>query len=91
MVDFVKVKIPKEYIVIMERNPLLDFVLNVSEKTGEIQNKKTAFYKGLKFIIYDSGYAELQGSLHKFSNNNRHNYNDFTMSCFIRIETIDRH
>ena len=79
MVDFVKLAIPKDKRQCLEGNSLLNFILQVSEKTGEVSNKKIAGYKGLKFIIWNSGYIELQGSLHKYYNQGEHNYNDFTL------------
>jgi len=49
--------------------------------TGEVKNGwLKAKYRGLTFKVYESGYAELQGSLHKFYNEGLHNHNDFTFS-----------
>ena len=79
MVDFVKLAIPRDKRQGLEGNSMLNFILQVSEKTGEILNRKVAEYKGLKFIIWNSGYIELQGSLHKYYNQGKHNYNDFTL------------
>lgn len=36
-----------------------------------------AFYKGLEFRIYETGYITIEGSLHKYWNNGAHNFNDF--------------
>lgn len=60
-------------------HPLLDFVIPYSEKTGEIKKGKypTAEYKGLKFIDKGS-IIEITGSLQKFKNEGKHNYDDFT-------------
>lgn len=78
MVDFVKITIPGKYKYQLENNVLLDFIVKVSEKTGELKNLKVAEYNNIKFLVYDSGYIELHGSLHKFYNGGKHNYNDFT-------------
>jgi hypothetical protein len=60
-------------------HPLLDFVIPYSEKTGEIKKGKypTAEYKGLKFIDKGS-IIEITGSLQKFKNEGKHNYDEFT-------------
>lgn len=60
-------------------NPLLDFTEIKLSKSGmgDIIEQRSE-YKGLKFIIKESGYIELQGSLHKYFNDGLHNYNDFT-------------
>lgn len=38
-----------------------------------------AKYKGLTFKIYRTGYIVMTGSLHKYFNDGKHNYNDFTI------------
>ena len=46
---------------------------NLLYKTPFLQ----AFYKGLEFRIYETGYITIEGSLHKYWNNGSHNFNDF--------------
>jgi hypothetical protein len=64
-------------------NPLLDFELSgkVATKTGEIKIGKYAIakYKGLTFIDRVS-VIEVRGSIHVYSNDGLHNYNDFGLS-----------
>jgi hypothetical protein len=57
----------------------LDFNYMVSEKTGEIKNKKTANLGNLKFTIIDNKHILLKGSLHKYAHEG-FNYSDFTFS-----------
>jgi hypothetical protein len=61
-------------------NPLLDFVIPVSNNTGEVMNDKfpVSEYKGLIFTDKKS-YIEVRGSLHKFYNDGKHNFDDFDL------------
>lgn len=55
------------------------------DKNGKLLFKtpyKIASYKGLKFIIYETGLITLSGSLHKYWNDGVHNYNDFNFEAF---------
>ena len=101
MFDFIKAVIPAMHREMLLNNPLLDFKLEVSEKTGEVGRKSIAEYKGLKFIVFtDSTYMELQGSVHKYYNGGIHNANqfglnellwvilDFSMNFNIQLETL---
>lgn len=88
MIDFIKLTIINTDSSILEGNPLLDFCYKVNPNTGQIRtvNKydvkitpyKDAHYKDLTFKIYDSGRITVEGSLHKYYNSGKHNYNDFT-------------
>src|SRR5690606_38051632 len=88
MIDFIKSTIVNTDFSILEDNPLLDFCYKVNPHTGLIRtvNKhgckitpyKDAYYKGLTFKIYDTGTITVEGSLHKYYNEGKHNYNDFT-------------
>lgn len=62
----------------IRNNPLLEFVVPVSIKDGDIKTNQypIANYRGLQFIDRDTN-IELKGSLHKFFNQGYHNYNDF--------------
>lgn len=48
--------------------PILDFKIEVSEKTGEVSTKRIAEYHFCKVIIYDSDLVFFTGSIHKFWN-----------------------
>jgi hypothetical protein len=80
MFDFVKIALRNADIKALMENKYLEFIVDNNLKTGEKGNKCVAEYKGLKFIIHDSGYTLMQGSLHKYHNEGKHNYNDFTYS-----------
>lgn len=69
VIDFVKIRIeginPKD----LEQHPVLQFVQDFCEKTGEMfPNKKRAEYHGLTVWIFDGRTVMLKGSLHKFWN-----------------------
>ena len=66
-----------------KKNKQLEFILPVSESTGEvIRRKAEAKYKGLTFVISPTSSGNetcsMSGSLHKFKNNGVHNYDDFS-------------
>ena len=69
----------------IRQNPLLDFQtsFNTSVSTGEIKSEKKqhpiAKYKSL--IFEDKGTViEVRGSIHKMSNDGKHNYDQFGLS-----------
>lgn len=62
-------------------NQLLNFTSPVNTSTGEITNPiQSADYKNMKFFIYPSGRVEIKGSIHKYWNDGKHNYNDFDIA-----------
>lgn len=90
MIDFVKFHIvntntesilSNSLLYFEQRNVSADGELIPYEKKDKTTGYKTpfkqAFYKSLKFRIYDSGFFTLSGSLHKFWNGGEHNFNDF--------------
>ena len=85
MYDFIKAVIPPWYMRRLLEHPFLDFKGQYSDKTGAVSPKRIAEYKGLKIIMYDSGYIEIQGSIHKFKNGGLHNYDDFTLADVIAV------
>ena len=95
MVDFFKIIIRDIKPLILESNPLLNFFDTINLSTGELRttnkngNKvtpsKKASFRGLEFIIYETGLITLSGSLHKYYNNGVHNYNDFNSKAFSGI------
>lgn len=79
MIDFVKIELSYMNPEDLRNNSYLEFKSTLNERTGEISNKsKIAEYFGLKFIIRDDIYIEMQGSLHKYKNCGEHNYDRFT-------------
>ncbi|MDR6845940.1 hypothetical protein [Flavobacterium granuli] len=95
MIDFIKVIIKDLPPSVLEANKLLDFYDKVNLITGEIKtvnkagNKvtpcKKAEYKSLEFKIFDSGLVTLSGSLHKYWNGGKHNYNDFNLEAILFV------
>lgn len=63
----------------LRRNPLLDFIIPVSKRTGEIVNRfPAAYYKGLSFTD-KTGIVQIDGSFHNYFNDGFHNHNDFCL------------
>jgi len=84
MIDFIKFELINSDVGKLEANPYLEFKTLVSTETGEISRFKQAYYKSLKFTIIqpfdsvkDTSTITVEGSLHKFWNNGKHNFNDF--------------
>lgn len=77
----ISLSMPTEMIM---NNPRLSFPGRYDLNSGELSTglKSSAFYKGLQFTAHMLGdkwhRVAVKGSYHKFSNNGRHNYNDFT-------------
>lgn len=75
-----------------EQHPLLNFQHIINTKTGELSIKSTAFHKGLLFKIYDitehTPYKRItiEGSLHKYWNEGKHNFNDFGINEIAEVE-----
>lgn len=72
MLDGVSFDIPSEAV---QDSDILEF-----KRYG---NGERANYKGL-IITRDNSSCSVRGSLHKYFNDGKHNYNDFTLSDFIR-------
>ena len=68
MIDFVKILIENPNVTFLKQTNQLEFKVEVSEKTGEISNKRIAEYHFCKIFIYPSGIVKFQGSLHKMYN-----------------------
>lgn len=76
-------------------HPLLNFFDVVNLSTGEIKTvntmghkitpSKKAEYKGLIFKIYETGTIIISGSLHKYWNDGKHNYNDFGIQELVNV------
>ncbi len=70
---------------------MLEFRRNFIEKTGELGNCSVAYYKGLKFKVYEPsiaypiGRVTFEGSLHKYWNNGLHNFNDFGVREVLKV------
>ncbi|GAA4289990.1 M14 family metallopeptidase [Aestuariibaculum suncheonense] len=85
MVDFIKVSVDKSFEKRLLENQKLEFNCKICYSTGVVDsNFLYAEYKGLRFNIINSEndckqtVITLEGSLHKFWNDGKHNHNDFT-------------
>jgi len=86
MIDYVKIRINnKIFANEILNNSFLQFFTPTDHKTGEYTTSKTAKYKGMEFIVYESGRVIIRGSLHKFHNRGLHNYNDFSFIKLIEV------
>lgn len=85
MVDFIKVNIRNCNVPFFETHPKLEFIGSYICKTGEAIPRKKAKYKGLDFILFDTGLLRIQGSIHKYYNDGAHNYNDFSLLNIQRV------
>lgn len=84
MIDFIKSLNTKLDIQELLKNPLLEFESKFNVNTGEInESRKITEYQDITFEIVKDRYVNMFGSLHKYSNKGKHNYNDFTFSCLI--------
>lgn len=83
MIDFIKNEIRGLKPEQLRENLHLEFHNKVNVNTGELGKYINAYYKGLEFKIYEPTLAHpnrritLEGSLHKYWNNGKHNFNDF--------------
>lgn len=84
MIDFIKGEIINVSPQQLLENPLLEFIFTVNSSNGVCGKWLTAYFKGLKFKIYDGkdGYRKIiiEGSLHKYKNDGLHNFDDFNRS-----------
>lgn len=95
MIDFIKIILKDFDHPKLECNPLLNFFDTINLTTGELKtvsrngNKvtpcKNASYNGLEFKIYDTGTITITGSLHKYWNEGKHNYNDFNSEAVSEV------
>jgi len=86
MIDFIKSLDVKIDIQELLNNPLLEFESKFNVNTGETnETRKTAKYQDITFEIANNKYVNIKGSLHKYSNKGKHNYNDFTFSSLIDV------
>ncbi len=84
MIDFIKSQDTKTDIQELLNNPLLEFESKFNVNTGETnETRKTAKYQDVTFEITNNKYVSLKGSLHKYSNKGKHNYNDFSFGSLI--------
>ena len=90
MIDFIKFKILNPDINYLLNIENLDFDTIVNNKTGQIK-KYVGYDKNIKLELYEpthknpNGILLISGSLHKYFNNGKHNYNQFTKINFLQV------
>lgn len=79
MYDFIRLETSSEsYLKRLLKSPLLaDKTVLLNTDTGGLAGKMKNQYKGLTFELFNSGRIVIYGSLHKYFNSGKHNYNDF--------------
>lgn len=68
MIDYIKIALINVDIARLLNIECLEFVSDLSKKTGVISNKSIAEYHFCKIVIYDSGAVFFTGSIHKLWN-----------------------
>lgn len=99
MVDYIKLLLVGIDLQRLGNLPYLEFIRGVSERTGELLDKKEAYYHYCKITVYDTGTIVFSGSLHKlynslkninssnFNNNKGFNGNQFTLKDLNEVKT----
>jgi len=87
MIDFIKLSSRINSTQVANLKNRIDFNGSYNESTGEpetiLSNGKKVSYrskasiKNIKIELFPNGYIELAGSLHKYYNDGKHNYNQF--------------
>lgn len=83
-IDFIKVSSRELDVSALLHNDRLHFKSEFSHRTAELYPTKVAKYKGLEFTVFDQ-FFRMQGSLHKFKNNGKHNFDDFKYSEMVEV------
>ena len=87
MIDFIKLSSRLNSTQVSDLKNRIDFNGSYNESTGEPEKilangkkasyRSTAWIKNIKLDLFPKGYIELAGSLHKYYNDGKHNYNQF--------------
>jgi len=87
MIDYIKLSSRLNSTQVSDLKNRIDFNGSYNESTGEPEKilangkkasyRSTAWIKNIKLDIFPKGYIELAGSLHKYFNDGKHNYNQF--------------
>lgn len=85
MVDYTKFELPSYFEKILKENSLLEFQAKVDLNGGLIGDRSIAYYRGLTFTIYESKRITVAGSLHKYWNKGKHNFNDFSTENLLKV------
>ena len=87
MIDYIKLSSRLNTPEIADLRSKIDFFESINGSTGEpekilangkkVSYRSTAWIKNIKLELFPKGYIELAGSLHKYYNDGKHNYNQF--------------
>ena len=87
MIDYIKLSSRLNTTQMADLKNRIDFNGSYNESTGEPEKilangkkasyRSTAWIKNIKLDLFPKGYIELDGSLHKYYNDGKHNYNQF--------------
>ena len=93
MIDFIKLNCRLTSIEMQQLKNNIDFYRTYNTATGEevslssngkqVLNHIVAWEKNKKIKLYPSGWCEVSGSIHKYFNDGKHNYNQFDKSNLI--------
>ena len=98
MIDFIKLNNRLTIIEMQELKNNIDFYRTYNTATGEevslSSNGKQVLYhivaweKNMKIKLYPSGWCEVSGSIHKYFNDGKHNFNQFEKSNLIESVSL---
>ena len=87
MIDFIKLSSRLNSTQVADLRSKIDFFESINGSTGEpetilangkkVSYRSTGWTKNMKLNLFPKGYIELSGSLHKYYNDGKHNYNQF--------------
>ena len=87
MIDFIKLSSRLNTTQMADLKNRIDFNGSYNESTGEPEKilangkkgsyRSTGWIKDIKLDLFPKGYVEVSGSLHKYYNDGKHNYNQF--------------
>ena len=98
MIDFIKLNCRLTSIEMQQLKNNIDFYRTYNTATGEevslSSNGKQVLYhivaweKNMKIKLYPSGWCEVSGSIHKYFNDGKHNFNQFEKSNLIESVSL---
>ena len=98
MIDFIKLNCRLTSIEMQQLKNNIDFYRTINTATGEVVslssngkqvlNHIVAWEKNKKIKLYPSGWCEVSGSIHKYFNDGKHNFNQFEKSNLIESVSL---
>ncbi|MDC0102811.1 hypothetical protein OAI68_00170 [Flavobacteriaceae bacterium] len=89
MIDFIKLSSRLSSTQVADLRNKIDFFESINGSTGEpetilpngekVSYRSIGWTKNMKLVLFPKGYVEVSGSLHKYYNNGKHNYNQFSI------------